>query len=77
MTIEVVEVTEDGRPAEILAAFPRSVDDPRFLWQRWDETRYAPFTPPAVGESTVLPPVDYFKVVFSDLDLPVQAVYEL
>ncbi len=71
LRIEVVELTDDGRPAEILARFERPLSDPKFLWLQWDEIGFAPFVPPEVGQSVTLPPADYLRVVFGDaLPLP-------
>jgi hypothetical protein len=69
--IEIVELTEDGRPAEILAHFERPLEDPKYLWLQWDDIGFGPFTPPAIGEQVTLPASDYLRVVFGDaLPLP-------
>jgi hypothetical protein len=71
-TIEVSDLTSDGRPAEILAHFDQSLEDPSFVWLQWNELGYAPFTPPAVGQSVTLPAVDFVRVVLGDgLRVPV------
>ena len=53
-TIQVTDVTDDGRPAEISVHFDVELEHPSLIWLRWEHGLYVPFTPPAVGDSTVL-----------------------
>jgi len=56
-TVEVTEVTEDGRPIEIWAHFDVDLEDSSLRWLQWRNGVYAPFEPPAVGETVTLPSV--------------------
>ncbi len=56
-TVEVVEVTDGGRPVEVSFRFDVILEDPSLVWLRWDDGVYAPFVLPRVGESVVLPAV--------------------
>jgi hypothetical protein len=55
LTVEVTALTDDGRPAEARFSFDRDVEDPSFVWLRWEDGVYVPFTLPAVGEQVALP----------------------
>jgi hypothetical protein len=57
-TFEVVELTSDGRPAEVRVRFERDLSDPRLVFLRWGTHGYVPFRVPAPGASVVLPRVD-------------------
>lgn len=51
-------LTDDGRPLRVRFAFSRSLDDPALRWTRWEGVRFVPWTPPAVGATVRLPPID-------------------
>jgi hypothetical protein len=57
LTVEIMTVTEDGRPHEVAFRFDRSLDDPSLRWLEWDDGVYVPFVLPPVGESVTLPAV--------------------
>lgn len=59
LTIEVKSLTPDGRPAEVLARFDRVLEDPSYELYAWGHKRFVPFTPPKIGETRVLPRVDF------------------
>jgi hypothetical protein len=56
-TIEVLEVTLDGRPAEVSFRFDVELEDPSLCWLQWHKGAYIPFAPPAIGETVILPAV--------------------
>jgi hypothetical protein len=56
-TIEIAEVSEDGRPKEVMAHFDVDLEDPSLLWLQWRNGVYEPFEPPTVGETVTLPSV--------------------
>jgi hypothetical protein len=51
MTVDIVEITQDGRPAVAAFRFPCNLEDPSLRWLRWEGKRYAPFELPSVGET--------------------------
>jgi hypothetical protein len=55
MTVTVTASTPDGRPAEARFRFDRPLDDPSFLWLRWNRGAFAPWVPPPIGGSAHLP----------------------
>lgn len=55
MTVEVVEVTGDGRPSVCDFHFDRPLDSPHYVWQRWKEDGFVRFEPPALGHEVTLP----------------------
>ncbi len=59
LTVEVAEVTVDGRPTEVIFRFAKPLDDPSLRLLEWrgqgSSGRYVPFTPPRVGETLTLP----------------------
>jgi hypothetical protein len=58
MRARVQDVTPDGRPAEVDFTFAVPLEDPSLLWTRVQAGgALAPWSPPAVGESQVLPTV--------------------
>ncbi len=71
----VRSVTPDRRPLEVDVRFDRSLDEPGYVFEQWIDTRYRPFTPPAVGQTVILPAADYMKVIFG-MALPIEARFE-
>jgi hypothetical protein len=57
LTADVIEITADGRPAEVSFHFAKPLDSPEYRWVRWRDGAYVPFDPPAVGETATLPPL--------------------
>lgn len=57
-TFEVVDLTADGRPAEVRVRFRRALGDRRLVFLSWQGHGYVPFEPPAAGRPVVLPRVD-------------------
>ena len=53
LSVEVLSLTEDGRPLAVRATFDQPLDDESLLWLAWDWTasRYVPFELPAPGMS--------------------------
>ena len=56
-TVEVIDVTEDGRPAEVSFQFNVDLEDPSLMWLQWNDGVYVPFELPEVGETVILPSV--------------------
>jgi hypothetical protein len=52
--LEVLEQTDDTRPAAVSFRFPSPLEDPRWRWLRWQEGAFVAFQPPPVGESVRL-----------------------
>jgi hypothetical protein len=50
-TIEVTDLTDDGRPAEATFRFRTPLDDPSLRWIEMTPTGYRPFTPPPIGKT--------------------------
>jgi hypothetical protein len=70
LRITITKVTDDGRPAEVLARFDRVLEDPIYLWLAWKGGGYAPFTPPALGDALTAPAADLVTVAYGP-DSPV------
>ena len=51
LTVEVTEVTNDGRPIEALFRFDVPLEDPSLRWVVFKDMAYIPFTPPAIGKT--------------------------
>lgn len=62
--VTVVEVTADGRPAEIRARFDRALEDPSLRWLAWRKSGFSPWTPPPLGSRVVLPATSFLDAVF-------------
>jgi hypothetical protein len=54
MTVEVTEMTNDGRPAEAAFRFAVALEDSSLRWLCYRGGAFVPWTPPAVGASVVL-----------------------
>jgi hypothetical protein len=63
MVAEVVEVTADGRPWEIEFRFQAPLESSSYVWLQWKGDRYAPWSPPALGERSTLPGVELMKLM--------------
>lgn len=57
MRAQVTALTDDGRPSEARIRFTVPLEDPALKWLQWDwKTKtYAPFIPPAVGQTVRIP----------------------
>ncbi|MCP4658470.1 MAG: hypothetical protein GY856_23910 [bacterium] len=55
MTVEIVELTRDRRPAEVIFRFAGALEDPSLLWLQWRDGGPVPFAPPPVGATLTLP----------------------
>jgi len=55
MTVEITEVTVDGRPAEAAFRFSVSLEDASLRWLQYVDRAFEPFVPPGIGESVTLP----------------------
>ena len=62
--VDIVDVTADGRPAEIVARFDRPLEDPKLHWAAWHKSGFVPWTPPPVGARVVLPAQSFLDAVF-------------
>jgi hypothetical protein len=51
MTVEIVELTRDGRPAVCDFVFALPLESPSYVWRTWRDGRLQPFRVPAEGES--------------------------
>ena len=63
LDIEITALTDDERPAEIIARFGSDLEDEKRIFLQWTPGGFAPFELPAVGASVVLPPVDFMALV--------------
>jgi hypothetical protein len=57
LDIEIISVTEDGRPAAAAFHFLKALKDPSLRWLQWEDGEYKPFVPPAVGDTITRPAV--------------------
>jgi hypothetical protein len=55
MTVEITELTGDGRTAEAAFIFSVPLEDPSLRWLQYKDGAFVPFTPPAIGRRVVLP----------------------
>jgi hypothetical protein len=61
MTVEVTELTGNGRPAEAAFTFSVDLEDTSLRWLQYKKGKYVPFSPPAVGQSVELPGFNPFR----------------
>jgi hypothetical protein len=62
LDVEVLAVTEDGRPRAVRYRFAVPLEDEMFRWMSWKDAGYAPIEPPGVGETVTLPSLDLFEI---------------
>jgi hypothetical protein len=55
LAIEVLEVTEDGRPLRVRFDFAEPLGSDRYRFYHWVDNQFRPLALPAVGETKVLP----------------------
>ena len=55
MTVEILRVTSDGRPAKAAFHFAVPLEHRSLRWLRWDNGSYATFQLPAIGEEIEVP----------------------
>ena len=53
VVVEVLEI-RNGLPSKAQFRFRFPLDDPSFLWFRWDNGTYVPFTLPEIGEEVTI-----------------------
>jgi len=58
MTVEITELTDDGRPAAATFGFPFPLEDAELRWVKWEDGTYVRFNLPEVGTSLSLPAED-------------------
>lgn len=56
LDIEVLSVTDDGRPLRVRFDFAHPLEDPRYRYYHWVDNHFRPLQLPAIGESRTLPP---------------------
>jgi hypothetical protein len=54
MTVEILELTGDNRPAKAAFIFAVPLEDPSLRWLQYKNGSFIPFTPPTIGENVVL-----------------------
>ena len=54
MTVTIIAVTDDDRPAVAAFRFAKPLNDLSLRWLQWKEGQYATFRPPALGDSCAL-----------------------
>jgi hypothetical protein len=52
LTVEVLSMTDDGRPETVAFRFDKPLEDPSLRWIRWQQGRFRPYVPPSVGDET-------------------------
>jgi hypothetical protein len=50
IVVEVLELTDDARPAAVAYRFPRPLESPLWRWVCWREGGFVEFRPPSIGE---------------------------
>ena len=66
LRVEVMDVTEDGRPAMVAFRFEVPLEDPSLRWLQWKEGVYVPFVLPDVGERVKIPAIKPPSVSYSE-----------
>ena len=59
VTYTVTEATSDGKPKKFQVRCDRSIDSDEYLWLRWGDRGFIPWTAPAIGKETFIAPVSH------------------
>jgi hypothetical protein len=65
MTVTIDELLPDGRPAEARFPFDHPLEDAQYYFAEWRGRGYVPWTPPAVGATVTLAPVQFLEAIFA------------
>jgi hypothetical protein len=60
VSVKILEVLPDGRPAEAAFIFNVTLEDSSLMWFHHDQDGYRAFRPPPIGERMILPAQPYF-----------------
>lgn len=63
MEIKVSRLTDDNRPAEIIATFVAPLEDSRFEFLRWSPKGFVPFELPSIGQTVQLKAIDLISLL--------------
>jgi len=63
LKIEVSRLTDDGRPAEILATFVFPLENQRLEFLRWSPNGFVPFALPRIGQTVELQAADMLSLL--------------
>ena len=63
LDIEITALTDDDRPAEVIARFDSNLEDEKHIFLQWTPDGFADFELPPVGASVVLPPIDFMALI--------------
>jgi len=55
LSVVVEALDRQGDPAQVLYEFPVPLDDPSLRWMTWHDGVYVPWTPPAIGQTRLIP----------------------
>jgi hypothetical protein len=53
--VEVLELTQDGRPLRVRFDFEEPLEAPRYRFYDWEDNHFRPLEVPKIGETKVLP----------------------
>jgi hypothetical protein len=54
MSVTVLSLADEGWPLKVRFRFDKALEDPSYVWLRFERDTYVPFTSPGVGETVVL-----------------------
>lgn len=54
MTVEILELTNDNRPAKAAFTFLVPLEDPSLRWLQYKNGSFIPFIPPPIGQTVIL-----------------------
>ena len=54
MTVEITDLTADGRPAEAVFRFDQPLESPSLHWLCFRGNSFEPFMPPPIGQETTI-----------------------
>jgi hypothetical protein len=66
VTVEILSLHPDGLPETVAFTFGVPLEDASLVFVNWDKDRFAPYKPPAVGETQELSAIDYGAAVLPD-----------
>jgi hypothetical protein len=55
LSVRVAALSPAGQPSDVVFRFAVPLEDPSLRWLQWHGPGYAPFAPPAIGQTVTLP----------------------
>lgn len=63
MTVEVLALKDGWQPSRVRFTFDVLLEDDHLVWLKWKNDGFIPYSPPAVGVTETLEPIDFLTLI--------------